>query len=109
VSPARAGQTGPGGRSGDAHIDRLVLRVAGLDEDAARALARLVAEGLAAGLPRAAGAAGLDALRLEVAATGAEQKAPDLLARRITDAIGRTLARDRTDGGDGAPDGRAAP
>ena len=103
MSPARAGQFGPGGRPADgAHIDRLVLRVTGLDEDAARALASLVAEGLAAGLPRAAGAAGLDSLRLEVAATSADQKAPDLLARRITDAIGRTLARDRAEASEAA-------
>jgi len=106
VSPVRAGQAGPGGPADDARIDRLVLRVAGLDEDAARSLARLVAEGLAAGLPRAAGAAGLDSLRLEVAAAPADHSAPDLLARRITDAIGRTLARERADGG---PDGKAVP
>jgi hypothetical protein len=35
----------------DIRIDRLSLRVPGLDEDAARDLARLVAEGLAADLP----------------------------------------------------------
>jgi hypothetical protein len=90
--------------AGDVHIDRLVLRVAGLDEDAARALARLVAEGLAPGMFRSAGIAGLDSLRLEVTAA-ADQGGPDLLARRIVDEIGRVLARDRVSGG---PDGEAA-
>jgi hypothetical protein len=107
VSPARAGRPGPGGElADDVHIDRLVLRVAGLDEGAARALARLVAEGLAAGLPRPAGSAGLDSLRLEVTATAAGPEAvPDLLARRIAGEIGWVLARDRAAGG---PDGEVA-
>ncbi len=105
MSPA-AGLADAPGAAGDAHIDRLVLRVAGLDEDAARALARLVAEGLAPGMLRPAGAAGLDSLRLEVAAAGADQGAPDLLARRIVGEIGWALARDRVSGG---PDGEAAP
>ncbi len=90
--------------AGDVHIDRLVLRVAGLDEDAARALARLVAEGLAPGMFRSAGIVGLDSLRLEVTAA-AGQGGPDLLAQRIVDEIGRVLARDRVSGG---PDGEAA-
>ena len=47
-----AGAAGP---AGEVHIDRLALRVAGLDEDAARALARLVAEGLTPGMLRPAG------------------------------------------------------
>jgi hypothetical protein len=107
VSPAADGQAGAPGadRAGDAHIDRLVLRVAGLDEDAARALARLVAEGLAPGMLRSAGTAGLDSLRLEVTAAAADQGVPDLLARRIVGEIGRVLARDRVSGG---PDGEAA-
>ena len=106
MSPARPGRAG-GDLADDVHIDRLVLRVAGLDEDAARALARLVAEGLAAGLSRPPGTAGLDSLRLEVAATGSDREAgPDLLARRIAGEIGRVLARDRAAGG---PDGEAAP
>jgi len=108
VSPARAGRPGPGGElADDVHIDRLVLRVAGLDEDAARALGRLVAQGLAAGLARPSGTAGLDSLRLEVTTTeAARDAAPDLLARRIAGEIGRVLARDRAAGG---PDGEAAP
>jgi hypothetical protein len=46
--------------SNDIRIDRLSLRVPGLDEDAARDLARLVAEGLAAGQFRTAPHAGPD-------------------------------------------------
>ena len=99
-----AGQAG--GQAGDVHIDRLALRVAGLDEDAARALARLVAEGLAPGVLRPAGLAGLDSLQVELKAGAADQGRPDLLARRIVDEIGRALARDRVPGG---PDGAAIP
>jgi hypothetical protein len=91
--------------AGDIHVDRLALRVAGLDEDAARALARLVAEGLTPGMLRGAGIAGLDSLRVEVPAD-TEDGTPDLLARRILDEIGRVLARDRVSGG---PDGEAVP
>ena len=99
----RAGAAGP---AGEAHIDRLALRVAGLDEDAARALARLVAGGLTPGMLRPAGLAGLDSLQVEVQASAADQGQPDLLARRIVDEIGRVLARDRVSGG---PDGEAVP
>ncbi len=91
--------------AGDLHVDRLALRVAGLDEDAARALARLVAEGLAPGLLRPAGIAGLDSLRVEVQAD-AERDKPDLLAQSIIGAIGRVLARDSVASG---PDGEAVP
>jgi hypothetical protein len=90
---------------GDVHIDRLALRVAGIDEDAARALARLVAEGLAPGMLRPAGIAGLDSLRVEVPAAG-QPETPDVLAQRIVDEIGRVLARDRVSGG---PDAEAVP
>ena len=91
--------------AGEVRVGRLALRVAGLDEDAARALARLVAEGLAPGLLRPAGIAGLDSLRVEVQAE-AEDDTPELLARRIIGEIGRVLARDRVAGG---PDGEAVP
>jgi hypothetical protein len=90
----------------DAHINRLTLRVAGLDEDAARALARLVAEGLSPGMLRPAGTAGLDFLQVEVNAGPAELDSPGLLAQRIVAEIGRALARDRLAGG---PDGEAVP
>lgn len=105
--PARwlAASDPAGGAAGDVHIDRLVLRVAGLDEDAARSLARLVAERLAAGLLRPPGTAGLDSLRVDVTTGVADQGEPDLLARRIADEVGRVLARDRLSGG---PDGQAA-
>src|SRR5215469_3617653 len=46
--------------SNDIRIDRLSLRVPGLDEDAARDLARLVAQGLASGQFRSAPQAGPD-------------------------------------------------
>jgi hypothetical protein len=92
-------------------IDRLRLRAAGLDEDAARVLARLVADGLAAGefLTEATaglGARGFGSLGVQVAADQADQASPDLLARRIVAGIGRALARDRVSGG---PDGEVAP
>jgi hypothetical protein len=80
-------------------IERLSLRVAGLDERAAAELARLVAERLAPGLLRPAGLAGLDRLELQVQDASVD---PDLLARRIVDAIGRELARDRGVGSIGA-------
>jgi hypothetical protein len=100
VSPAAARP------AGDVHIDRLALRVAGLDEEAAHALARLVAEGLAPGVLRPAGLAGLDSLRVELTASAADRGRPDLLARRIVDEIGRVLARDQVPGG---PDEAAIP
>jgi hypothetical protein len=107
--PAGAPDATPGprtpGPAGDVRIDRLALRAAGLDEGAARLLARLVAEGLTPGLLRPAGLVGLDSLRVEVQATAADQGKPELLARRIADEIGRVLARDRAAGG---PDGEVA-
>ena len=96
---------GPAARDADVRIDRLALRATGLDEGAAHLLARLVAEGLAPGLLRSAGLAGIDSLRVEIKADAAEQGHPDLLAQRIVDAIGRVLARDRASGG---PDGEVA-
>jgi hypothetical protein len=96
---------GPGTAGQDVHIERLALRVAGLDADAARALARLVAEGLAAGLQRPAGVAGLDHLAIDIDGEGNGSHDIDALARRIVDGIGRALARDRITGG---PDGETA-
>jgi hypothetical protein len=104
--PAAVPASRNGGPPGEVHIDRLVLRVAGLDEDAARTLARLVAEGLTPGLLRPAGLAGLDGLKVEVTTDGSDRDTPDLLARRIVGAIGRELARDRVSAGpDGEVDG----
>jgi hypothetical protein len=77
--------------SSHAHIDRLVLRVSGLDEGAARALARLVAERLTAELLRPAGAAGLDSLKIEVTPSDSDRAGPDALARHIADQIRRAL------------------
>lgn len=79
-------------------IDRLSLRVTGLDEHAARALARAVAEGLAAGVVPAAGDAALDHLGVTVQSGPGD---PDALAGRIVDVIGRRLARDRVFGAPG--------
>jgi hypothetical protein len=87
------------GAAGDVHIGRLALRVAGLDEDAARALGRLVAQRLTPGLLRPAGLAGLDSLQVEIQASATDHGVPDLLARRIADEIGRVLAHDRVSGG----------
>jgi hypothetical protein len=74
-------------------IDRLRLRAAGLDEGAARHLATLVAEGLAPALHLQTGSTAIETLQVEVAAPIGE--ALDLLSRRVADAIGRALARDR--------------
>jgi hypothetical protein len=107
MSPQAAGRGADDrGQHGDVRIDRLTLRVTGLDEDGARVLGRLVAEGLAPGILRPAGIAGLDSLPVEVQADAVDQGKPDLLARRIVDEIGRVLARDRVSGG---PDGEAVP
>jgi hypothetical protein len=94
------------GAAGDVHVGRLALRVSGLDEDAARALPRLVAERLTADLLRPAGAAGLDSLQVEVKLRDSDQAEPDALAQRIADQVGRALARDRASGG---PDAEVAP
>ena len=89
---------GPGAAGPAVHIDRLVLRVAGLDERGARTLARLVAEGLEPGLLSMAARGGLGRLRIEVTAGSADQGRPELLARRITSELGRIL-RPGQDGG----------
>lgn len=72
----------------EVHIDRLTLRVTGLDEGAARTLARLVAEGLALH----GTADDLGRVRIQVTDDAAEQGRPDLLARRIAGELGRVLA-----------------
>ena len=87
MSPA----TSSPGTGGDVHIDRLALRVSGLDEGAARALARLVAQKLAAGLLRPAGAAGLDSLKVEVKPSDGDRAEPDALAQHIADQVRRAL------------------
>lgn len=94
----------------EVHVARLALRVAGLDEGAARELARLVATGLAESLLRAGPDAGVPEIRVQLTAPGGDSPAGDApaydtLAQRIVDAVGRTLARDRATGG---PDGEAA-
>jgi len=66
--------------------------VSGLDEDAARSLARLVAEGVAPGLLLPAGVVSRDFLRAEVRAQAADAGQPDVLARRVIAEIGRVLA-----------------
>ena len=83
-------------------IDRLRLRVAGLDEGAARHLATLVGEGLAPALQLPIGSTAIETLRVEIAAHTGE--GPGLLSRRIVDAIGRALARDRAPAGAGVPE-----
>ena len=100
MSPAARSQAdGP-----EVRIDRLTLQVTGLDEAAARTLARLVAEGLAAGLPAMAGG-DLGQVRIQVTARATEQGSPGPLARRIAAELGRALARGRDPG---APGGEAA-
>jgi hypothetical protein len=85
----------------EVHVERLSLQVSGLDEDAARALCRLVAEGLVPVLGRASAGTGFDHLRVEVPAESGPAggaTSPDLLAARIIDRVGRVLARDRAFG-----------
>jgi hypothetical protein len=107
MSPRAAGPPAGQAAAGDVYVGRLALRVSGLDEDAARVLARLVAERLTADLLRPAGAAGLDSLQVEVRPGDTGQAAtPDALAQRIADQVGRALARDRASGG---PDAEVAP
>ncbi len=96
------GRLSPGAHGPDVHIDRLALRVTGLDEGAARTLARLVAEGLPPGVLGPAASDGLGRVRIQVTADAAEQGKPDLLARRITSELTRILARGQ---GPGYPDG----
>jgi hypothetical protein len=86
-----------GDAAGRLTIDRLRLHAAGLDEGAARHLATLVGEALAPSLQLPVGSTAIGTLRVEVAAHTAE--APELLSRRIVDAIGRALARDRAPAG----------
>jgi hypothetical protein len=77
-------------------VQRLTLTVSGLDEEASRTLARLVAAGLAPALTRADVGTGLDHLRVDV--DGSSASTVDELAARIVDRIGRALARDRAFG-----------
>lgn len=89
-----AGHSAGGRTTADAHIDRLALRVAGLDEDAARTLARLVAERLTPDLLMTTGAAALDHLHVMLDGD-AGRPDPDVLAQRIVGQIARALARER--------------
>jgi hypothetical protein len=88
----------------EVHVERLSLRVAGLDEEAARALSRLVAEGLVPVLGRASAGTGLDHLQVEVPAESGPAgiagagASPEELAARIVERVGRVLARDRAFG-----------
>jgi hypothetical protein len=70
-------------------IERLRLRATGLDEGAARKLATLVAEGLVPSLQLPPGRTAIDSLNVEVQARAGE--GPELLSRRIVDAIGHAL------------------
>ncbi len=94
VTSNSIGAHDPAEQPASVHLERLSLRVAGLDEVGAVVLARLVAERLAPGLLRAPGVAGLDSLSIELPADGAAGATPDQLAGRIVDQIGRVLARD---------------
>ncbi len=96
----------------DVRIDRLSLRVPGLDEDAARDLARLVAQRLAADLPvstspisdnrvsdsrvsdsRGSDSSGSGGLSIRVIGDGVD---PDILAWRIAGEIRGALERGKT-------------
>jgi hypothetical protein len=92
--PPAAGAAGP-----RLTIERLRLRAAGLDEGAARHLATLVGEALAPSLQLPVGSTAIQTLNLEVAAHDGDD--PEMLSRRIVEAIGRALARDRAPTGAG--------
>lgn len=94
MNPAAGRPADPGP---EVHVDRLALRVAGLDENAARTLARLIAEGLVPGLPELTGG-NLGRVRVQVTADAAEAGRPELLARRIADELSRVLGRGRDPG-----------
>lgn len=94
--PPATGDTGP-----RLTIDRLRLRAAGLDEGAARHLATLVGEALAPALRLPVGSSTIQTLRVEVA--GHDGDDLQILSRRIVEAIGRALARDRAPAGATVP------
>jgi hypothetical protein len=78
-------------------IERLRLRATGLDQGAARHLATLIGEGLAPSLQLPVGSMAIDTLQVDVPAHAGES--PELLSRRIVDAVGRAIARDRAPAG----------
>jgi hypothetical protein len=92
MSTAAGVPAGPGPDSGgpEMRIDRLAVRVTGLDEAQARTLARLVAEGITPGLPELAGG-DLGRVRLRVSASAAQQGRPELLAGLIASELSRVL------------------
>lgn len=83
---------------GEVHVDRLALRVAGLDDRGAHALARLVADGLGTALLQAPATSRLGSLHVQVAADGADQGDPDLIARQIVRGVGQMLSREQASG-----------
>ncbi len=85
--PARRRAAAP--PAAEVSVDRLVLHVPGLDQAGARALARLVAHGLAADLVAVGVSGRLETIRVEITADPAE---PALLAHRIAAEVGHGLA-----------------
>jgi hypothetical protein len=69
----------------DVEVERLVLRLPGDDAQAARGLARLVAEGLAAWRPRSRLAGSAERVGVSVSAAAGERD--DALAERIVAAL----------------------
>ena len=91
MTPAMHEPTGNSSAGPALTIERLRLRAAGLDEAAARTLARLVASRLTPGLLRPAGGAGAGDVHVRVAARGGDT--PEQLAERTAAAIAAALAR----------------
>lgn len=85
----------------DVNVNRLSLVVSGLDEDCARALARLVAEGLAPSLTRAAAGTGLDHLSVEIDTH--HDADPKHLAERVVTQVDLALLRELQQRGEAAP------
>lgn len=75
----------------DVHIDRLTLKLSGLDEAEGRRLALLVSEGLAAATLPAGAASNLGSIRLDLRA--APRGGVDALATQIVSGLVRELSR----------------
>lgn len=82
----------------EVNIDRISLRVTGMDPIDARALAQAIATGLAPTLALAPGEAALDRLRVEVQAKHGEK--PEVLAARAVARLAPLL--NRVDAGEAA-------
>jgi len=77
--------------NGNIDIDRISLRVEGVERGTARRLARLVAERLVPALELSAGEASLERLRVELTAMPSED--PDSIATRVATVVALRLGQ----------------